>query len=88
MKTTIIILVKHTISDYRSAVVNCKNRIANFIGYRFVEVKTDSYPTVVINTTLTKEDKDKLQAVCLEKDVAAIFVESNKDIVLGEAIKI
>lgn len=88
MKTTIIILVKYTVSDYRAAVVNCKSRISSFIGYRFAESKPDSYPTMVINTTLTKEDKDKLQAACLEKDVAVIFVESDKDLHTSDTVKI
>lgn len=89
MITTIILIAKTSVSNYRDVIEGNKQHILRYIGTRFVESLDPGLPSLVLNCTLSNEDKDAISKNILTKDqIHVLFVEGDKAMIYGETVKI
>lgn len=89
MKTAIILIAKTSVSNYRDVIEGNKQRILRYIGTRFVESLDPGLPSLVLNCTLSNEDKEAISKNILAQDqLYVLFVEGESILKFGETVKI
>lgn len=87
--TTIIMLPKTTVSNYKDIVENTKQYIMRYIGTRFVESLDVGLPSITLNCALSNEDKEAISKNIINaSSMLVLFVESESVLRFGETIKV
>ena len=89
MKTTILLIVKTQVANYKDVVESTKQHIMRYVGTRFVESIDVGLPSITLNCELSTQDKEIIsQSLVKKEEMLLLFVESEDMIKFGETIKI
>lgn len=87
--TTIILLPKTSVSNYKDIVENTKQYIMRYIGTRFVESLDVGLPSITLNCALSNEDKEAISKnIVNASNMLILFVESESVLKFGGTIKV
>ena len=89
MTTTILLIAKTSINNYRDVIEGNKQHIIRYVGTRFVESLDPGLPSLVLNCTLSNEDKEAISKNILTQDqLHVLFVEGDSELKFVKIIKI
>lgn len=87
--TTIILMPKTAVSNYKDSVENTKEQIMRYVGTRFVESLNVGIPSITLNCNLSNEDKEAISKKIINESVMLVlFVESESILKFGGTIKV
>lgn len=89
MTTTILLIAKTSINNYKDVIEGNKQHIIRYVGTRFVESLDPGLPSLALNCTLSNEDKEAISKNILTQDqLYVLFVEGDSILKFGETVKI
>lgn len=87
--TTIVLMPKTSVTNYRDVVETTKQHIIRYVGTRFVESLDVGLPSITLNCALSNEDKEAIsKKIINESNVLVLFVESESLLRFGGTIKV
>ena len=87
--TTIILMPKTSVSNYKDIVENTKQYIMRYIGTRFIESLDVGLPSITLSCNLSNEDKEAISKNIINaSNMLIFFVESDSVLKFGGTIKV
>lgn len=87
--TTIILISKTTVSNYKESVENTKQHIIQYVGTRSVESVGVGLPSLTLSCDLSNEDKEAISNnIVNTNEMFVLFVESEATLIFGGTIKV
>lgn len=87
--TTIVLMPKTSVTNYRDVVETTKQHIIRYVGTRFVESLDVGLPSITLNCSLSNEDKEAISKNIINaNNVLILFVESDSTLKFGGTIKV